>query len=87
MHQIRAARVSRQRALIDHAFVLIVGANPDPGELVLVSESHGTVCLCNSHGPKLASVLQMQRRMAGIGSEQFVLLLCTSLNFLGQLIE
>jgi hypothetical protein len=62
-----------------------MASDPEPGELVSVSESNGAVGAPNVNGPYLAFLLKPQGRVKRVLHEELVLLNGKVLHFGGEL--
>lgn len=52
--------------LFDAWFILIMRSDPNPNEICSIFNGQGPVMRFNSHGPELANLFEVQRRVCGI---------------------
>ena len=46
--------------LLEHALILIVGADPHPDEIIAILDGKGPVCESNPNRPELADFLELK---------------------------
>ena len=59
----------------DEPIVLIVSPNPEPNQIAVLLDCERPMVQSDAHGPEPARFLEVQRRMARVTLQQFIILI------------
>lgn len=72
---------------IDQPLILIVGSYPYPNVIAFIQSGKNPICNSYASGPEMSNLLEVQRRVGGIGLQQFEVLPSSLLHRLRKTIE